>query len=349
MLRHSYSEEGPEMKRLALAFLAVLAVGMPAVAQEMQVILDGAGAGCTGGVKSDDGSFEAGYGFTSSTTSGSYVMRFTLPGGSNRIDAVCIAWARTGGDSSVTYDINIWAADGPGGSPGTLLSKIPNKVASAVGGSLTFYRTDIPGGVNVNTNTVYVGPSWNASVDVGFVVGADQSGPGGQPGYQNNSAVGADVAPQGQLGQPGKFPGYKALAVRLEAAATGPITSCVADGDTLCLDDAPGDHRFKVEIQFHTSQSGGISGSGHAVSLADKGITAGGIFWFFSLTNPELLVKVLNGCAINDHYWVFFSAGTNVGLTLTVTDTQTGNTFVRSNPDLTPVPTVQATSALPCS
>jgi hypothetical protein len=349
MLRHSYNEEGPEMKRLALAFLAVLAAAVPAVAQEMQVVLDGAGAGCTGGIKSDDGSFEAGYGFTTATTRGSYVMRFTLPGGSNRIDAICIAWARTGGDSSVTYDINIWAADGAGGSPGTLLMQIPNKVASAVGGGPSFYRTDIPGGVTVNTSTVYIGPSWAPNVDVAFVVGADQSGPGGQPGYQNASAVGADNPPQGQLGQPGKFPSYKALGVRVEAAATGPITNCVPDGDTLCIDDAPGDHRFKVEIQFHTSQSGGISGAGHAVSLADKGITAGGLFWFFSPTNPELLVKVLNGCAIGGYYWVFFSAGTNVGLTLTVTDTQTGNTFVRSNPDLTPVPTVQATNALPCS
>jgi hypothetical protein len=74
-----------------------------------------------------------------------------------------------------------------------------------------------------------------------------------------------------------------------------------------------------------------------------------GLFWFFSSDNPELLIKVLNGCALNDRFWVFFSAGTDVGLTLTVTDTVTGHTFVRTNTDHHPVETVQATDALPCS
>lgn len=85
------------------------------------------------------------------------------------------------------------------------------------------------------------------------------------------------------------------------------------------------------------------------IPLAPLGVNRGGLFWFFSADNPEFLVKVLNGCGINNRYWVFFSAGTNVGLTLTITDTVTGQTFIRSNPDSTAVPTVQDTAALPCS
>jgi hypothetical protein len=80
-----------------------------------------------------------------------------------------------------------------------------------------------------------------------------------------------------------------------------------------------------------------------------RGHHPGGLFWFFDSANPEILVKVLNGCALTNHYWVFYAATTNVGFTLTVTDTQTGNRFLRVNPDeVTSVP-VQDTFALPCN
>ena len=45
--------------------------------------------------------------------------------------------------------------------------------------------------------------------------------------------------------------------------------------------------------------------------------------WVFSANNWEMLIKVLDGCAINDHYWVFAAATTTVEYTLTVTDTIT--------------------------
>ena len=125
--------------------------------------------------------------------------------------------------------------------------------------------------------------------------------------------------------------------------------ACAPDDDTLCLDDVPGDRRFRVEIDYATARGGGLAGKAHAISLADRGIRRGGLFWFFSQDNPELLIKVLNGCGLNDRFWVFFSAGTDVGITLRVTDTVTGRQFLRSSPDGTPVPTVQDTAALPCN
>lgn len=74
-----------------------------------------------------------------------------------------------------------------------------------------------------------------------------------------------------------------------------------------------------------------------------------GLFWFFDRTNPELLVKIIDGCSLNGHAWVFFSAGTNVGFTVRVTDTLTGEQFVRTNPDKTAAAPVQATDALGCN
>ena len=57
-----------------------------------------------------------------------------------------------------------------------------------------------------------------------------------------------------------------------------------------------------------------------------------GYFWFFDPANVELTVKVLNGCAVNNHYWVFAAGLTNVNVVLTVTDTQTGQTKSYTNP-----------------
>jgi hypothetical protein len=57
-----------------------------------------------------------------------------------------------------------------------------------------------------------------------------------------------------------------------------------------------------------------------------------GYFWFFNDANVELVLKVLDGSAINGHYWVFYSALTNVGYTITVTDTETGEVRTYPNP-----------------
>jgi hypothetical protein len=101
-----------------------------------------------------------------------------------------------------------------------------------------------------------------------------------------------------------------------------------------------------VEVPFQAADQ---SGTGKAVPLSSLGINRGGLFWFFSADNPELLIKVLNACGLNNQYWIFVSAGTNVGLSVNVTDTVTGNFWSRSNPNGNAVQTVQDTSALPCN
>jgi hypothetical protein len=57
-----------------------------------------------------------------------------------------------------------------------------------------------------------------------------------------------------------------------------------------------------------------------------------GIFWFFDPENWEMLVKVLDGCALNGHYWIFAAATTNVEYTLRVTDALTGRSKSYFNP-----------------
>ena len=56
-----------------------------------------------------------------------------------------------------------------------------------------------------------------------------------------------------------------------------------------------------------------------------------GLFWFFEPANVELLIKVLDGRALNDAFWVYWGSASNVAYTVTVTDTATGEPKVYQN------------------
>ena len=108
------------------------------------------------------------------------------------------------------------------------------------------------------------------------------------------------------------------------AATDAPIAPCLADADTLCLNG----NRFQVEVDWRTATT---AGSATAIPLSFA--PDSGLFFFFQQSNIELLVKVLNACVDPfNRYWVFWAATTNVELTLTVIDTQTGRTRVYFNP-----------------
>ncbi|HVT58213.1 MAG TPA: hypothetical protein VHR45_07420 [Thermoanaerobaculia bacterium] len=99
-----------------------------------------------------------------------------------------------------------------------------------------------------------------------------------------------------------------------------PTGSCAARPGDLCLGS-----RFRVRVSWRTSTGTGI---GAGVPLT--GDT--GYFWFFSSSNVELVVKILDGRSINNDFWVFYGALSDVEYTLTVTDTQTGRSKTYLNP-----------------
>jgi hypothetical protein len=116
---------------------------------------------------------------------------------------------------------------------------------------------------------------------------------------------------------------------------------CVQGPGTLCLDNS----RFKVTAAWRFAngiESG--SGPGHAIPETN----AFGQFWFFSPDNVELSVKVLDGCGINNHFWVFASGLTDVEVVLVVTDSQTGVTRTYFNPQGQAYTPVQDTAAFSC-
>jgi poly(3-hydroxybutyrate) depolymerase len=114
---------------------------------------------------------------------------------------------------------------------------------------------------------------------------------------------------------------------------------CRGDATRLCL----GGNRFEVRLDWRSAD--GQSGPGH---VAPASTSDAGLFWFFAEDNWEMLVKVLDGCALNGKRWVFAAATTNVGFTLTVTDTATGAVWQRENPAGHAAAPVQDTAAFSC-
>ncbi len=101
------------------------------------------------------------------------------------------------------------------------------------------------------------------------------------------------------------------------------LTGCVADGNTLCLNN----NRFAVRATWRNPFSG-ETGVAHSHPLAADT----GTLWFFDPANLELMIKVLDARAVNGHFWVYYGALSNVEYTITVTDTQTGAVKTYHNP-----------------
>lgn len=124
--------------------------------------------------------------------------------------------------------------------------------------------------------------------------------------------------------------------LRFALSGTGvPPGPCVPTGQALCLNN----DRFKVQSHFLTGAA--ANGQAGAVELtADTGY-----FFFFSASNVEAVVKVLNACSFNNRYWVFAGGLTDVRTVITVTDTQADRSRSYVNPLGKTYQPIQDTSA----
>ncbi len=139
------------------------------------------------------------------------------------------------------------------------------------------------------------------------------------PGSCIDSATAAAVA--GDSGSlPVKAPSSGPPPARHLAASTSVTTpaedgSCMETASTMCLQGG----RYEVTVEW--SDLEGRSGAGRT---AGPRTDDSGLFHFFSPTNWEILIKVLDGCSFNQHHWVFAASATDVGFDLRVRDTETG-------------------------
>ena len=100
---------------------------------------------------------------------------------------------------------------------------------------------------------------------------------------------------------------------------------------------------FEVVVTWRNAA--GESGEGKLVQPPSRDSA---LLYFFSPTNWELMVKVLDGCAINGHYWVFAAASTDVGYSIDIRRRGTPQTFLVSHEPGVAAPAITNILAFPC-
>lgn len=107
---------------------------------------------------------------------------------------------------------------------------------------------------------------------------------------------------------------FNLLKTHLSSSGSQP-TPCVqnlTDG-TICLVN----NRFKVRVTYD-------AGQGSRPMTAIKYTPDSGLFWFDNANNIEVLLKMVNACSFNQKFWVYSGGTTDVGVNITVTDSQNG-------------------------
>lgn len=74
-----------------------------------------------------------------------------------------------------------------------------------------------------------------------------------------------------------------------------------------------------------------------------------GLLWFFNRDNAEVLIKVLDGCSINDHRWVYVAPVTDLAFNLVVIRISDGQRWFHRNKSGHTAATSSDTAAFRCS
>ncbi len=132
---------------------------------------------------------------------------------------------------------------------------------------------------------------------------------------------------------------YYLVTAGAEPAAQGTFTSFVSctgatrilagDGSMPSYDGRYGElrkGRFRISATWKNFQN--VTGNGTFVPLGSED---SGIIWFFTPASFELMIKIVDGCSLNNRFWVFLAALTNVEFHVTVYDTWTETTKLYDN------------------
>jgi hypothetical protein len=144
----------------------------------------------------------------------------------------------------------------------------------------------------------------------------------GGPTLSHQPLLGSPVLDAGNPAIPNPPATDQRGAARIAGAAVdlGSVEGSCLPGTCLNRD------RFAVDVRW---RAGGANGQGRPISLNSDSA----FYWFFDPANIELVVKVLDGCAINGRYWVFMGGLTNVRVEVTLTDVFTGTARTYVSPE----------------
>ena len=105
-----------------------------------------------------------------------------------------------------------------------------------------------------------------------------------------------------------------------------PVDCDAPDQGAICLMD----DRFSVSVDWRNHLQEDDSGMGASIGI--DGSDQSALFWFFDEANIELVVKILDGRAINESFWAFFGALSDIEYWVTIRDRANGGSRTYHNP-----------------
>jgi hypothetical protein len=208
---------------------------------------------------------------------------------------------------------------------GNVVRVEPAAFADAAGNTFIVWRDD----VSQSLEGIVFDPAWVSRGPAGIVAGLYGGFSASQPAVAIGGGHAELVWTSGAIIGDAPFPNPppqngedgSSLGIVGEVFRT-PL--CDWGSDTLCLGPSG---RFQAQVAWR-NPSNGETGTGRTLAMTHDT----GAFWFFGDQNLELMVKVLDGTAVNGHFWVYAGSLSNVEYTLTVTDTLTGSERNYHNP-----------------
>ena len=168
------------------------------------------------------------------------------------------------------------------------------------------------------------------------------------PGFRENRFSTSAGTYNGRvIGLPGRHEASSVLRYAAPYVASWRSSKYVEDVDYPCEEtassDCMGKGRFRVRASYRFPDTGLNEPALIRESYAGDNA---GVFYFFEPDNPELLIKVLDGCGVNGHHWVFGSAATDLEYEVSVEDASDGTVlrYVRDGSD----PLISDTRAFRC-
>jgi plastocyanin len=213
------------------------------------------------------------------------------------------------GTTSAT--VTIHDDDNPGCSSSTSAPSSVKAVGAA--GAVRLSWLDGPSAVAVHVDRSLVGGGFTEVGTVGAGVGEflDLGLPAGTTFLYRLRTEGVDAG----SGEP----------VVVAAATDGAAGGC--DARALCL----GDGRFEAKAASREDEGAPVSSA--RARIVSGSAPRSGLFELAAGEGADLLLSVVDGCAVNGHQWVHLAAVTeDAELVVTVRDTRTGRTWAYYNP-----------------
>ncbi|NCT66979.1 MAG: hypothetical protein GXC76_04950 [Rhodanobacteraceae bacterium] len=241
------------MKRLTTAVLAVCAAAGMGLATAQQADLRTTlsqpitfeaptGTSCAPGTSNlivhDDGVAENGYGWQATVTDGRLADKFTPAAYPATISTVCFALITNAGINTLNFNIVVYAADGAGGTPGTVLGSkavVGHPVSiSGVPVTPTFEAFDISDlNLNIASGSVYISANWvPTSTGAGVFVASDETAATPSAGGYSWSNTGPWQTIETA------HPAYRSLMIRAAMPLAGPGAPSLAKAFAPTLIDA---------------------------------------------------------------------------------------------------------------